>query len=141
MLRSRSPARGAATYIGKHGYPVPVDTWVDELSADDFDAVVIPGGYAPDHLRRHRPVLELVRTMFEQGKVVAAICHAAWVLISAGILPGRWEALSCRPRVAERGKESRVECGGLDEGRGAECAIAQVVQSRLEEMEGIPGAV
>jgi protease I len=80
---------GAETYTGKNGYPVAVDTSADKVSADDFDAVVIPGGYAPDRLRRYPAVLALVREAFQQGKVVAAICHAAWVPISAGILKGR----------------------------------------------------
>ena len=79
----------ADTYTSKHGYPVQVDVSADEVSADDFDGVVVPGGYAPDLLRRYPAVLELVRTLFEQGKVVAAICHAGWVLVSAGILKGR----------------------------------------------------
>lgn len=80
---------GATTYKGKNGYPVTVDANVEGLTASDFDAVVIPGGYAPDRLRRHEPVLRLVRDAFEQHKVVAAICHAAWVPISAGIMKGR----------------------------------------------------
>ncbi len=80
---------GAPSYAGKNGYPLAVDTSADKVSADDFDAVVIPGGYAPDRLRRYPAVLALVREMFQRGKVVAAICHAAWVPISAGILKGR----------------------------------------------------
>ena len=61
----------------------------DEVEAADFDAVIVPGGYAPDLLRRYEAVLKLVREADEQGKVVAAICHAGWVLVSAGILKGR----------------------------------------------------
>ena len=80
---------GAAAYKGKNGYPVAADTSVDKVSAGDFDAVVIPGGYAPDRLRRYPAVLSLVRDMFQQGRIVAAICHAAWVPISAGIMRGR----------------------------------------------------
>ena len=80
---------GARAYKGKNGYPVAVDTAVDKVSVRDFDALVIPGGYAPDRLRRYPAVLSLVRDMFQQGKVVAAICHAAWVPISAGIMRGR----------------------------------------------------
>ena len=80
---------GAPSYKGKNGYPVSVDISVDRVSAGDFDAVVVPGGYAPDRLRRYPAVLSLVRDMFQQGKVVAAICHAAWVPISAGIMRGR----------------------------------------------------
>lgn len=80
---------GAQSYTGKNGYPVTVDTSADKISADDVHAVVIPGGYAPDRLRRYPAVLSLVRQAFEQGKVVAAICHALWVPISAGIMKGR----------------------------------------------------
>ena len=79
----------ASAYTGKHGYPVKVDATADEVKAKDIDAVVIPGGYAPDRLRRYPAVLKLVRETFEQGKVVAAICHGGWVLVSAGILKSR----------------------------------------------------
>ena len=76
----------ASSHQSKHGYPVTVDVEAGEVSADDFDAVVVPGGYAPDRLRRYPAVTDLVRRMGEQGKVVAAICHGPWVLVSAGIL-------------------------------------------------------
>jgi protease I len=79
----------AEIYTSKHGYPVTVDAVADEIEAADFDAVIVPGGYAPDLMRRHESVLKLVREAHEQGKVVAAICHAGWVLISAGILKDR----------------------------------------------------
>jgi protease I len=75
---------------GKKGHgPVPVDTDVDRVAADDFDALVIPGGYAPDKLRRSQAVLGLVRAFDEAAKPVAFICHAGWVPISAKILKGR----------------------------------------------------
>ena len=80
---------GARDYAGKHGYPAHVDADVARLSADDFDAIIIPGGYAPDLLRRHEAVLSLVRDGFHKGRLVAAICHAAWVPISAGIIEGK----------------------------------------------------
>lgn len=80
---------GARSYRGKNGYPVEVDADVSKLSASDLDAVVIPGGYAPDRLRRYPAVLSLVREVYERGGVVAAICHAAWVPISAGIVRGK----------------------------------------------------
>jgi protease I len=80
---------GERTYHGKKGHPVEVDTDVARVSAGEFHAVVIPGGYLPDHLRRSERVLELVREVHDQGKPVAAICHAAWVPISAGIAKGR----------------------------------------------------
>src|SRR3970282_2023179 len=57
--------------------------------AVEFDAVVVPGGYAPDMMRRHDAMVGLVREAAQQGKVVAAICHAGWMLVSAGILEGR----------------------------------------------------
>jgi len=79
----------AETYTSKHGYPVTVDAVADEVEAANFDAVIVPGGYAPDLLRRYEAVLKLVREAHQQGKVTAAICHAAWVLISAGALKGR----------------------------------------------------
>jgi len=79
----------AETYGSKHGYPVTVDASADEVSADDFDAVIIPGGYAPDRMRRYPALVNFVREMNAQGKVVAAICHAGWVLVSADILKGR----------------------------------------------------
>ncbi|HLQ41573.1 MAG TPA: type 1 glutamine amidotransferase domain-containing protein [Thermoplasmata archaeon] len=78
------------TYASKHTYPCEVDTTVASLNAKEFDAVIIPGGVAgPDRLRRHKEVLDFVRTMDRDGKIVAAICHAAWVPISAGIVKGR----------------------------------------------------
>ena len=80
---------GVQEYHSKLGYPVKVDAAADVVSADDFDAVIVPGGYAPDRMRRHQPMLDLVRTVFERGGVVATICHAAWVPISAGIMKGK----------------------------------------------------
>lgn len=75
---------------GKKGHgPVAVDTTVDRVTASDFDALVIPGGYAPDKLRRSADVLDLVRAFDEAGKPIAFICHAGWVPISARILNGR----------------------------------------------------
>jgi len=62
---------------------------VQEAKADDFDAIIIPGGFAPDILRRYQQVNDLIRGMYDQGKVVAAICHGGWNLISAGILKGK----------------------------------------------------
>src|ERR671937_500996 len=80
---------GADTYTSKHGYPVQANTRAEEVRAADFDAVIIPGGYAPDHMRRHPAMIKLVREAFQQGKVVAAICHAGWMLASANIVRGR----------------------------------------------------
>jgi protease I len=75
---------------GKKGHgPVPVDTTVDQVAESDFDALVIPGGFAPDKLRRSAAVLDLVRAFDDSGKPIAFICHAGWVPISARILKGR----------------------------------------------------
>jgi len=82
-------ASGATAYASKHGYPVNVDVQADRVRAVEFDAVVVPGGYAPDMMRRHPAMVQLVREAAQQGKVVAAICHAGWMLVSAGILQGR----------------------------------------------------
>ena len=80
---------GERTYQGKRGYPVTPDTNVEEVHAASFDGLVIPGGYAPDILRRSRRVLDLTREIFQAGKPVAFICHAGWVPISAGIVRGK----------------------------------------------------
>jgi protease I len=75
---------------GKKGHgPVPVDCPVGQVAAADFDALVIPGGYAPDKLRRSQTVLALVRAFDDAGKPIAFICHAGWVPISAKIVKGR----------------------------------------------------
>ncbi len=79
----------ADTYTSKVGYPVQVDAVADQVRAADVDAVIIPGGYAPDLMRRYPAMVNLVREAFEQGKVVAAICHAGWMLASAGVLKGK----------------------------------------------------
>lgn len=79
----------ADRYTGKSGTVARVDLPASKVDPDQYDGVVIPGGYAPDHMRRHRAMKDLVRKMDEQGKVVAAICHAGWLLVSAGILQGR----------------------------------------------------
>ncbi|MEO8199600.1 MAG: type 1 glutamine amidotransferase domain-containing protein [Gemmatimonadota bacterium] len=80
---------GEATYQGKHGYPIKVDTDVTQIKSRDFDALVIPGGFAPDTMRRSERLLEITREIFKAGKPVAFICHAGWVPASAGILKGK----------------------------------------------------
>jgi protease I len=79
----------ADTYTSKLGYPVQVDVAADQVGATSLDAIVVPGGYAPDLMRRYPAMVNLVREAFEQDKIVAAICHAGWMLVSAGILPGK----------------------------------------------------
>ncbi len=77
------------TYKSKHGYPVEADLAIAEASASDFDALVIPGGYAPDHMRRSPKMVDFVRDMNKQGKPIAAICHGGWMLASAEIVQGK----------------------------------------------------
>jgi len=77
------------TYKSKVGLEVRADAGIGDVSPDDFVGLVVPGGYAPDRLRRYPEVLEFVQRINEAGKPIAAICHAGWVLISAGILRGR----------------------------------------------------
>jgi len=77
------------THTSKHGYPVEVDRLVGEVDPADFDAVIIPGGYAPDRMRRHPAMVALVRQAVLNHKVVAAICHGGWMLASAEVIQGR----------------------------------------------------
>jgi protease I len=75
-------------YSGKHGYPCTSDSAIDDMEVGDFDGVIIPGGFAPDKLRRDPKVLALVREFAQAGKLVAAICHGGWIPISAGVYRG-----------------------------------------------------
>jgi len=77
------------TYTGKHGLSITVDTTADHVQAAQFDAIIIPGGWAPDRMRRYDSMVNLVRQAQEQGKIIAAICHAGWMLASAEIVQGR----------------------------------------------------
>lgn len=79
----------AQTYRGKHGYPCRADLAIAEARSDTFDALLVPGGFAPDKLRRDSRVLQLTREFDAARKPIAFICHAGWILISAGILKGR----------------------------------------------------
>jgi len=79
----------ADVFRSKEGYPVKVDVNAADVKGADYDAVVVPGGYAPDLMRVNDGMLRIVREAHAAGKIVAAICHAGWVLASAGILEGR----------------------------------------------------
>lgn len=75
---------------GKHGYPLKPDKLVREARVDDYDGVIIPGGTKnPDYLRREKDILDFVAKINDQNKLVGAICHAGWVLISAKIIKDR----------------------------------------------------
>ena len=82
-------AGGAKSYTSKNGYPVNVDVQAEQVNAVEYDAVIIPGGFAPDMMRRSPAMVKLVREAHEHGKLVAAICHAGWMPVSAGILKGK----------------------------------------------------
>lgn len=82
-------AKAGETYTSKLGYPCVSDKSYDQIAATDYDGVVVPGGYAPDHIRRHAKANQLVADLDKRGKLVAAICHGGWVLCSAGVLKGR----------------------------------------------------
>ncbi|MGN6867665.1 MAG: type 1 glutamine amidotransferase domain-containing protein [Solirubrobacteraceae bacterium] len=77
------------SFESKLGYPMEADATAAEVNADDFDAVIVPGGFAPDHMRLCSPMVELVRDIYESGKLTAAICHGGWMLCSAGAVRGR----------------------------------------------------
>ncbi len=76
-------------YQSKEGYPAAEELSIMAAKVEGFEGVVIPGGYAPDILRRHKEVNSFVKEMYDKGKTVASICHGGWVLVSAGVLKGR----------------------------------------------------
>ncbi|MCR4391677.1 MAG: type 1 glutamine amidotransferase [Candidatus Acetothermia bacterium] len=79
----------AVEYKSKLGYPAKAELAASMARAEDFDGVIIPGGYAPDHMRRSKELVEFVRKMAEAGKPVAAICHGGWMLCSARVVKGK----------------------------------------------------
>ncbi len=87
------------SYKGKRGIAtITADTTADKVKADEFDAIIIPGGYAPDKMRLHQSMIGLVRKAHDEGKTIAAVCHGPQLLISADIVRGRW--LTSWPSVA-----------------------------------------
>jgi len=76
-------------FHGKHGYPAKPDLLLADARSEDFCGLLVPGGFMPDKLRRDAKVLSLTREFFEQGKLVAFICHGGWIPISAKILSGK----------------------------------------------------
>jgi protease I len=80
---------GEKEYRGKHGYPCPVDGGVADFTAREMAGIIAPGGWAPDKIRRDQRALALVREVHAAGKLVAAVCHGPWILISAGVVRGR----------------------------------------------------
>jgi protease I len=92
---------------GKHGYPAVCDALIPEMDAADFHGIVIPGGWAPDKLRRDPHVLKLVRDFHSAGKLIAAICHGGWIPVSAGVYRG--VRVTGSPGI----KDDLVNAGGL----------------------------
>ncbi len=82
-----APQKGKI-YKGKNGYPFKSSISIDEVSGEDFDGLILSGGFAPDKLRRLKKVKAITRQMHEQGKLIAHICHGGWIAISAGIMNG-----------------------------------------------------
>lgn len=95
------------TYTGKYGVPAVSDLSYSDVCSDEYDGLLVPGGWAPDKLRRCHEVLDLVRHMNEKGKPIGQICHAGWVLISAGIL--RDKRVTSTPGI----KDDMINAGGI----------------------------
>lgn len=81
--------KAGESFASKHGYPAKSDKAASDVKADDFDAIVIPGGYSPDHMRRSKAMVDLVTQAAQKGKVLAAICHGPWMLCSTKAIKGR----------------------------------------------------
>lgn len=97
---------GKSEYKGKYGYPLVTPLSAEKVSAGQYQGLIVPGGFAPDILRRYESVISLVKDMHKQGKVIGAICHAGWVLCSAGILKGK--QVTCFSAI----KDDVVNAGG-----------------------------
>jgi protease I len=95
------------TYIGKYGVPAVSDFGYSDVDPEEYDGLLVPGGWAPDKLRRYPEVLELVRKMNSGGKPIGQICHAGWVLISADILRGK--RVTSTPGI----KDDMTNAGGI----------------------------
>lgn len=81
--------KAGETYIGKYGVPAEADFAFGDVKASDYDAILVPGGWAPDKLRRFPEVIEMVQHMEQEKKPIGQICHAGWVLVSAKVLDGK----------------------------------------------------
>lgn len=77
------------SYPSKLGYPCKSDAAAHSVTAQDFDGLIVPGGFAPDYMRRHESMLKLVREMHAAAKLLASICHGPWIFCSTGVVKGR----------------------------------------------------
>ena len=89
---------------GKHGYEVDIDKTLKELNPDDYDLLLVPGGKAPEAIRKEKDALEIAKHFFQRSKPVSAICHGPQILITADLLRGRHA--TCYKSVAQELKES-----------------------------------
>ena len=136
------------TYPSKLGYPCKSDKAARDVSAEDFDLLIVPGGFAPDYMRRCEPILRLVGGMVEQGKVVAAICHGPWVLCSTQALKGRRATcfFSIKDDVCNAGATyvdaEVVRDGGLITSRKPDDlpAFMQAIAAAVGELVALAGA-
>jgi len=78
-----------AVYTSKHGYPAKAEAGMSTARASQFDGVIVPGGYAPDKMRRHKAMVKLVSDIDKKGGLVASICHGPWVLAEADVVKGK----------------------------------------------------
>ena len=93
-------------YPSKEGYPCTVDMTIQDAKVKDFDGVIIPGGWAPDFLRRSEKMVQFVKQLYADGRVVGSICHGGWMLVSAGICKGN--QLTCFYAI----KDDVIAAGG-----------------------------
>jgi protease I len=82
-------SKAKETYLGKHGVPIRSNLSPEEVNVDDYEALIIPGGRAPDRMRINKGLIKIVRDFYERGKVIAAICHGPQMLIEADVLRGK----------------------------------------------------
>ncbi|MEM2887924.1 MAG: type 1 glutamine amidotransferase domain-containing protein [Candidatus Bathyarchaeia archaeon] len=82
-------SKAKETYVGDHGYSLAADLAAENVKIDEYEAVIIPGGRAPDRMRTKKPLVNLVRDAVAKGKVVAAICHGPQMLIEADVVRGK----------------------------------------------------
>jgi protease I len=89
----------SVNHTGKHGYPALTEKGIGDVSESEYDALIVPGGWMPDKLRRYKAVLDFVRDFDRSGKVIATICHGPWILISAKVVAGK--TLTCTPGIKD----------------------------------------
>jgi protease I len=95
---------GKGRIRGKHGYEVAANRALHEIDPDDYDVLILPGGSAPEAVRKDKKALEIARSFFTKDKPVSAICHGGQTLISAGVVKGR--RATCYKSVAPEMKEA-----------------------------------